>query len=223
MQQKCQRSWLSGNVVAIAALGILAVAAWNVGELPVPYVGNPLRASMPAKNPARLTGEFGSYVPKSRHVTPQFIDKVEMISKRLGTKPQYLMAVMAFETGGTYSPSIQNPASKATGLIQFMSFTAKNLGTSTSALAKMDAVRQLNYVYQYLRPYRGRLNNLSDLYMAVLWPAAVGKSSDFVLFAAGSVEYRQNRGFDANRDGRITVAEASDRVRRFLPQRSVFE
>jgi hypothetical protein len=59
---------------------------------------------------------------------------------------------MAFETGGTFSPSQKNAAgSSVIGLIQFMSTTAKNLGTSTSELAKMTAVEQLNYVEKYLK------------------------------------------------------------------------
>jgi hypothetical protein len=56
------------------------------------------------------------------------------------------MAAMAFETGETFSPSIKNKASGATGLIQFMRSTAKGSGTTTAALAEMTAVDQLDFV-----------------------------------------------------------------------------
>src|SRR5690606_27830293 len=92
--------------------------------------------------------------------------------------------------------------------------TARNLGTSVEALASMSAEDQLNYVYKYFRPYKGRLKTLSDVYMAVLWPAAIGKPDDFVLWDKQSrpTTYRQNAGLDVNKDGRITKGEAAAKV-----------
>jgi hypothetical protein len=49
--------------------------------------------------------------------------------------------------------------------------------------------------------------------MAVLFPAAVGKAANHVLFRKPSVKYTQNDGLDINKDGEITVCEAADRVR----------
>src|SRR3546814_20398544 len=73
------------------------------------------------------------------------------MAARLGTKPEYLMAVMSFETGGSFSPAQANNAgSGATGLIQFMPNTAAGLGTRTAAFAQMSSVEQLQYVAQYL-------------------------------------------------------------------------
>ena len=86
------------------------------------------------------------------------------------------MAAMAFETGrDKFSASSVNRISGATGLIQFMPSTAIGLGTTTAALAAMTAEDQLEYVERYFKPYRNRLNTLEDLYMAILWPIAVGK------------------------------------------------
>src|SRR5205085_3198990 len=71
----------------------------------------------------------------SDKVSQAFKDKVVQIASDLGTNPNFLMAVMSFESGGTFSPSIKNAAgSGAVGLIQFMPPTAKGLGTSTAAL-----------------------------------------------------------------------------------------
>ncbi|MBP8024663.1 MAG: hypothetical protein KAY71_04505 [Chromatiaceae bacterium] len=129
-----------------------------------------------------------------------------------------LMAVMAFETGRTFSPSIRNPLSTATGLIQFMRATAKYLGTSTTALARLSAEGQLYYVQRYLQPFAPRIRDLDDLYMAVLWPAAIGYSGDTLLWRSGKPIFAANRGLDLDRNGRITKKEACRRVHEHLAE-----
>jgi peptidoglycan hydrolase-like protein with peptidoglycan-binding domain len=156
-------------------------------------------------------------VPGSASTSAEFRDKVVQIADRLGTNPNFLMAVMSFETGGTFSPSVPNKAgSGAVGLIQFMPKTARHLGTSTSALAAMSAEAQLEFVEKHFQPFKGRLNTIEDTYMAVLFPRAVGKGNDFVLFQKPSVAFDQNRGLDIDGDDRITVFDASFKVRRLL-------
>lgn len=146
-------------------------------------------------------------------VTSAFKRKVIAIAGRLEMEPDHLMAIMAFETGRSFDPSVTNHAdSGATGLIQFMPRTAQGLGTSTAALKRMSAIEQLDFVELYLKPYAGRMGDLQSAYMAVLYPQAIGKPSDHVLFRKGSVAYRLNRGLDRNGDGSITKAEAADRV-----------
>ena len=148
-------------------------------------------------------------------VSADFRDKVHEISKEIGVKADFLMAVMAFESARTFRPDVKNMAgSGATGLIQFMPSTAVILGTTTEKLAAMSAVQQLDYVRAYFWPYRGRLNTLSDVYMAVLWPGAIGKPEDYVLWTREGrpKTYRQNAGLDINKDGSITKAEAAQKV-----------
>ena len=61
-------------------------------------------------------------------LSASFQQKVEEIEQRLRMAPGSLLAVMRFETGGTFDPAERNRAgSGATGLIQFMPSTAKNL------------------------------------------------------------------------------------------------
>jgi hypothetical protein len=127
--------------------------------------------------------------------------------------PGQLMAIMAFETGRTFDPSITNRAgSGATGLIQFMPATARGLGTTTSRLALMSAIEQLDYVERYLDPYAGRMGDLASAYMAVLYPRAVDKEPGYVLFRKGSKAYKLNRGLDVNGNGQVTKAEAAAKV-----------
>lgn len=154
----------------------------------------------------------------SRHVSNEFICRVHDICYALGIEPDWLMAVIAFETGKKFSPCVRNAAgSGAVGLIQFMPATAKRLGTTTDALAEMSAEQQLDYVYQYLKPYKGRLKSLEDLYMAVLWPRGIGAPMDAGVSAEASpVAYRQNAGLDRDKDRTITKREATERVRQLL-------
>lgn len=156
-----------------------------------------------------------------KKVSKAFRDRVVAMGELLDVDPNHLMACMAFESGQTFSPSIRNGAgSGATGLIQFMPATAQALGTTTDALAKMSAVKQLDYVEKYFLPRKGKLKTLEDLYMAILWPAGIGKPNDYVLFRKDDPlnpkRYVQNAGLDYNGDGVITKAEAARKVGRQL-------
>jgi hypothetical protein len=151
-----------------------------------------------------------------KKVSAAFKAKVIEICNRLDCDPSHLMACMAFETGERFRSNVRNPASSATGLIQFMEPIARSLGTTTAELAAMSEVDQLDYVLKYFRRHRGRLNSLSDVYMAILWPAAVGKPDAAVLFRRPSSTYRVNRGLDVNRDGVITKGEAASKVQEKL-------
>jgi|GEM_PF-756356 len=147
-------------------------------------------------------------------VDETFAKKTIRIANEIGVSSSNLMAAMAFESAGTFSPSIPNAAgSGAIGLIQFMPATAIGLGTTTAELAQMTAVEQLDYVRAYFLPWKGRLGTLEDIYMAILWPAAVGKSNDYVLWYSGTIAYRQNAGLDSNGDGAVTKGEAAGKVR----------
>lgn len=148
-------------------------------------------------------------------VAPEFREKVRAISVRLGCSPDDLMACMAWESGRTFSASERNLAgSGAVGLIQFMPATAAALGTSTVALTSMSALQQLDWVEKYFQPYKGRLASLADLYMAILWPAGVGKPMEYVLWdqASRPTTFRQNAGLDINHDGAITKAECAAKL-----------
>jgi hypothetical protein len=154
-------------------------------------------------------------------VSAQFRDKVRAIAAGLGTDPNFLMAAMAFETGRSFDASQLNRAgSGAVGLIQFMPHTATALGTNSAALAAMTPEAQLDVVQKYFAPYEGNLHSLSDLYMAILWPVAVAKPDDFVLFSQSinPAVYRQNAGLDVNGDGKVTKAEAASKVEAMLTE-----
>lgn len=146
-------------------------------------------------------------------VSETFKERVLWIEQDLGVNADDLMSCMAWESGESFSPSKKNMAgSGATGLIQFMPSTAKSLGTTTAELAKMSAEDQLNYVWKYFAPFKGRLNNLGDVYMAILWPKGVGKPDSYVVFNGG-IAYRQNAGLDTDKDGNVTRGECLGKVK----------
>jgi hypothetical protein len=144
--------------------------------------------------------------------SPEFLNKTVDVSNALSINPDWLVTVESFESRGTFSPSVQNPQSHATGLIQFLSSTAKNMGTTIEALANMTDVEQLDWVYKYLAPYKGRMRNLDDTYLAVFMPKHIGKSSDTVVAQEGTPEYEQNKGFDSAEKGYFTVGDITSTI-----------
>lgn len=116
-----------------------------------------------------------------------FEKKMLDISDKLGINANWLMAVMMLESG--VNPKIVNPVGGATGLIQFMPKTAIGLGTSTENLKKLNHVQQLDYVYKYFYPYRGKLKSGEDLYLATFYPYALNKSEDYIFGSEKGNEY----------------------------------
>ena len=151
-------------------------------------------------------------IPQEAANDTAFTSEVSRVSQSIGIEEDWLYQAIGFETAGTFDPAISAPTSSATGLIQFLESTAKGLGTSTAELSRMSRAEQMRFVEKYLEPFKGRINNFGDLYMAIHWPAGVGKDDSFVMYREGSPEYRANRGLDVNRDGVITRGEAVARA-----------
>lgn len=149
-----------------------------------------------------------------RSTSGSFRSALAEMALSLGLDPSYIAAVMAIETGRTFSPSIQNPFTQATGLIQFMPATARAMGTTVDDLKRMSAVGQLEYVKRFFRPHVGRIRPgvPGDYYLAVFYPAYIGRDPGTVIFAAGDTGYAQNSGLDRNGDGLITVGDVTGTV-----------
>jgi hypothetical protein len=174
---------------------------------------NPTQVGAAAPSASRRPIAWGA------HVSPLFRERVWWIADQLQLNPDDLMACMAWESGETFSASVKNAAgSGATGLIQFMPSTAVALGTSTAKLAKMTAEDQLNFVYKYFRPFNGRLHNLGDIYMAILWPKGVGQPDSYTLWDKGKspTTFRQNAGLDIDKNGKVTRAECLRKIKEKL-------
>jgi soluble lytic murein transglycosylase-like protein len=174
--------------------------------------GQPDAGNAPAQPPAQAQPSLTATVPQP--LSLQFGQKVNDIAGRLGMKPADLMSIMHFETGGTFNPAEPNKAgSGAVGLLQFMPKTLAGMGYTPEQVAKMSPEQQLDVVEQYLTPYKGKLGNLQDAYMSVLYPDAIGKSPDTVLFKAGTKAYDQNAGLDMGNKGYVTAGDAATVVK----------
>lgn len=150
------------------------------------------------------------YVNSNR---PQFVAKTRHIADKLNILPEQLMAVMWFES--KLDSKAQNSISGATGLIQFMPRTAISLGTTTSDLLQMSNVEQLDYVYEYLKPYAGKMKTVEDVYLAVFYPVAIAKPDDYQL--GGYMVASQNPIFDLNGDNKVKKHEVKQKFIAALP------
>lgn len=141
--------------------------------------------------------------------------KMQEVANKLGWLKEWLYAVMFVETAGTFSPSIKNTESSATGLIQFMASTAKGLGTTVQDLATMNGVKQLDYVYKYFLPYKNKVKSGYDVYLAVFRPAWLDDKS--YVIKSSSKDYAPNRGIDIDNNGNITYQNFIDWVNQRNP------
>lgn len=105
-----------------------------------------------------------------------FGNKLIQVSNNLGINPNWLMAVMWKEC--RLDPKAINKSSGASWLIQFMPKTAKGLWTSVEAIRAMSALDQLDYVEKYMKNYASKIHSYEDTYLAVFYPAYLGKSDD---------------------------------------------
>ncbi|MCV6631231.1 MAG: hypothetical protein OIF50_15370, partial [Flavobacteriaceae bacterium] len=98
-------------------------------------------------------------------------------------KANQLLAVMHLETGRSFSASADNENGYV-GLIQFSSGAAASLGTSQRDLKQMTFVEQMDYVEKYLSKKKDKLNSMTDMYLQVLKPNAVGNGNnpDYIIF-----------------------------------------
>ncbi|MEZ4825711.1 MAG: lytic transglycosylase domain-containing protein [Bacteroidia bacterium] len=173
--------------------------------------------------PGRKTPAERLYLLGEAHLFVSDLDafeaRVRLAAKNLQVPPEWLMAVMYAESA--FDSSVLNQkGSGATGLIQIMPATAREMNITTSDLAQMDPVLQLDLVEQYFTVVRERYGvytSLTDFYLAVLYPKARGEGDPcYALYAAPSKVYQQNSGLDENRDGVVTVSDIDKRMKRLF-------
>lgn len=149
-----------------------------------------------------------------------FEKKVKEISYKLGIDENWLMFLMDFESG--IDSARVNPYG-CVGLIQFCKNSSgvdyKTIGGKQYKLSDIKAmtnIDQLDLVYEYLKPYKGDMKTFYDLYFAILWPAALGKSDDYIINTG------TNSIFDLNKNGVIAAGEVkqflNDRVEKLVPE-----
>ena len=147
----------------LTALNALSAPSFKQDDAEAPAGGKPV-AGKP------VAGKQSADV--SAIQDPNFNKKLEKVAKQLGVETESLRRIIKFETAGTFSPTSHDPWNVSIGLIGFTENTARALGTSKAALAKMTAVEQLDYVYKFykmngLRPG----SDVGTMYMLTFMPA----------------------------------------------------
>ena len=201
----------------IAAVGAAAAAA--LAWLRTPASAAATSAPAPAPGSAPAAGPAGKRelldVKGLRELIarePGFPKAYFAMTDAMGWGPEqveYLTAsIGGIESG--FDPAITNKQSGATGLIQFMPKTAIALGTTTDALRAMTAVEQLEYVRKH---FRDRKLSPRDVYPAIFFPAAIGKSDDMVI-GTKTLEMAVAKGFSTvvPEGAKISPAEFAVRV-----------
>lgn len=190
------------------------------------HTGSPMTTLRPAPSkeppignaplPKDAKGVPLSDFPGVRKASRRFLEKVVAIAGRLKTDPNYLLAIISFESWNSFSPSKMNKSKNpdAIGLFQFRRSTACDMGVTWWELGSMTAEQQLDYVEKQLERKTGSLIKFRDVYMAVFYPRAVGAKEETILYTKANVS-RDNKAM-ADSSGNITVKSAVDFVKRGL-------
>lgn len=151
----------------------------------------------------------------AEHITDMvtFQKKVNGIADALQIPADWVMALIDSES--SFNPQKKNAkGSGAKGLIQMMPIIYEDLGIKKVPTSPF---KQLDYAKRYLlekKEQYGKFQTLTDLKLAVLYPYAIGKPNWYVLFEKPSKAYRQNRGLDLNKDGKISVSDIRDKMKK---------
>lgn len=149
----------------------------------------------------RAVGAIGGKPTKG--FTKDKAASIARVAQNIGVDPNDLAAVISFESAGSFNPSIKNPGSSATGLIQFMKGTDGHngyYGMSRERFSGLGFDEQMNYVEKYYknRGFKaGNKKSLGDVYGAV---TGYG-------YKKGSKAYEQNKVWDSNGNGVVEKGE----------------
>jgi hypothetical protein len=196
---------------------------------PVPRA-EPDRAPVVAGfTPAAPSARTRPEVRLTGHLPWEFFEKLRDGCYARGWKPRGLLMVMNSES--TIRSTAHNPNGNATGLIQFMPSTLRDMRWVPSAadargrepwqVLREDygPIAQLDLVFQYYEGNRPPLVADPDetaFYLATYHPRdnAHAKEAGFVLTRSGTADYAANAGpFDVEHKGWIQVSDLTRRVR----------
>jgi len=144
------------------------------------------------------------------------------VANQLNIKSEWLAAVIYNES--KFNSKALNPISNAVGLIQWMPSSLPK-GLTTKDMLNLSDVEQMHYVYLYFLPYKSKIKNIYDVYVCVFFPAALGKTDDYIFQTtrlSAQLIATQNKIFDLNKDGKITLLEFKKYIKQIMiPKRYI--
>ena len=181
------------------------------GEKEVPRTGTDY-TTPPGTGGGYATAGLSGVAQKRIGNDAAFLAEVKRVSQKYGIKEGDLLGLMASESG--FNPAAGKIGDHV-GLIQFGAGEARSVGTSQAALKRMSRAEQMKYVDKYLET-RGLKKGAGagQLYATIFAPAYANANPNTVLYSSPSAAYRSNSPLDANRDGKITIAEMGGRIER---------
>lgn len=216
---------LSGVGIVVAILLITNVLSLGLVRF---FKGEqaPIEASVAAKDQYRNSSTSVSsdiyllnYAQEYIHDANKFGKKANAVARQLNLPVEWLMAVIYSES--KFDAAAQNTANGAVGLIQFKPDVLRQLNISTSQLQNLSPIEQLTYVQRYFenmqKDRKVKYDSVTDLYIAALYPDALGEDYCYTLYHKPEAEYTQNIILDEDKDGRVTVKDVDDRMKRMFP------
>lgn len=153
-------------------------------------------------------------------------------AQKLNVPSDWLSSIFWIETAFSMNP-YENRNPNAVGLLQFTDIAIKQMVNDKilpSGFVKEDiknySIDQvMDMVVMYFQMNKKRfdyesIRTVENMYLLVLWPAAVNKPDDYVLQTSGqsaALIASQNPAWDINKDGKITAGEIRNNYRKKLP------
>jgi hypothetical protein len=159
-----------------------------------------------------------------------FIKKLLGVCVFLKIEPSWLMIAIKIESG--FNRKAYNKVSRATGLIQWIPrYAAPFLKVGTdpkrivNTIMAMSGIEQLELIRVFLAPYRGRMTDQYQTYLAIFSPNALGKPESFIIGKRHDPghkgkAYEWNKYLDTkfgNKDGKITLFDIKAFVNHHTP------
>lgn len=146
---------------------------------------------------------------------------VEPMAERHGWNANAIYSVIMSESGG--KPTAKNKRGGAVGLLQFMPATLRGMGLTSADVLAMNASDQLALVERWFVGSPLRKNASPGEYYAVVflpgrYASRVPRKGDaegVVLTERGEQYYDWNPLLDTNQDGKITVGDLTERLKRW--------
>jgi hypothetical protein len=147
-----------------------------------------------------------------------FMAKAIEVSESLQIHPSWLMIAIRIES--RFNRKALNKVSNAVGLIQWIPryvYTLLGMPNNPKRIVAhiqaMTGIEQLELIKKFLAPYRGKMTDQYQTYLAIFSPVALGKSSSYVIGQRNDPghkgkAYEWNKYLDqkfGNRDGKITL------------------